>query len=95
MKKTGDRVVAKQKYDGVSALVLAVVVRVYEVSGHRIQPWYVDRSAIQLADATFESVDQAINQAEVNDWLVSAGEPPQSVAITAAGVKLLQERGMI
>lgn len=86
---------AKQKFDDVPALVLAVIAQVYETAAHRIQPWYVDRAAIQLADATVESVDSAIYHAEVSGWLVGAGEPPQSVAITTAGVKLLEERGMI
>ncbi|MEA2908119.1 MAG: hypothetical protein QOJ15_200 [Bradyrhizobium sp.] len=56
--------------------------------------WYVDRSALDLVDAT-DSVDSAIYYAEVSGWLVGAGEPPQSVAITADGVPLLEECGLI
>jgi hypothetical protein len=84
----------KQPRDSIPALVLAVIAQVYELSGHRTQPWYVDRSALDLVDAT-DSVDSAIYYAEVSGWLVGAGEPPQGVAITADGVRLLEECGLI
>jgi hypothetical protein len=84
----------KQPRDSIPALVLAVIVQVYELSGHRTQPWYVERSALDLVDAT-DSVDSAIYFAEVSGWLVGAGEPPKSVAITADGVQLLEECGLI
>jgi hypothetical protein len=85
---------AKQPRDSIPALVLAVIAQVSELSGHRTQSWYVDRSALDLVDAT-DSVDSAIYYAEVSGWLVGAGEPPQSVAITADGVRLLEECGLI
>jgi hypothetical protein len=85
---------AEQKRDHIPALVLAVVAQVYELSNHRTQPWYIDRSAIELAHAA-DSVNSAIYFAEVSGWLVGAGEPPQSVAITADGVRLLEECGLI
>jgi hypothetical protein len=84
----------KQPRDGIPALVLAVIAQVYQVAQHRTQPWYVDRSALDLVDAT-DSVDSAIYYAELSGWLVGAGEPPQSVAITADGVRLLEECGLI
>jgi hypothetical protein len=86
--------VARQTRDGIPPLVLAVIAQVYEVAEGRIQPWYVDRAAIVLADA-FDSVNAAIYYAEVSGWLVGAGEPPLSVAITADGVRLLEECGLI
>jgi hypothetical protein len=52
------------------------------------------RSALDLAHAA-DSVNSAIYFAEVSGWLVGAGEPPQSVAITAEGIRLLKERGLI
>jgi hypothetical protein len=52
------------------------------------------RSALNLVDAA-DSVNSAIYFAEVSGWLVGAGEPPQSVAITADGVRLLEECGVI
>ena len=84
----------KQTRDSIPALVLAVIAQVYELAGHRTQPWYVDRSALDLVDAT-DGVDSSIYYAEVSGWLVGAGEPPKSVAITADGVRLLEECGLI
>src|SRR3979411_2496356 len=80
----------KQPRDGIPALVLTVIAQVYQVAQHRTQPWYVDRSALDLVDAT-DSVDSAIYYAEVSGWLVGAGEPPRSVAITAARQEPLQK----
>jgi hypothetical protein len=37
----------------------------------------------------------AYDYAEVSGWLVGAGEPPLSVAITGDGVRLLVECGLI
>ena len=85
---------AKRIRDNIPALVLAVIAQVYEVAEGRTQPWYVNRSALILADAT-DSVNAAIYYAEVSGWLVGAGEPPLSVAITADGVRLLEECGLI
>jgi hypothetical protein len=85
---------AKQPRDIIPALVLAAVAQVYELSGHRIQPWYIDRAALDLGQAS-DSVDSSIYYAEVSGWLVGAGEPPKSVAITADGVRLLEECGLI
>ena len=85
---------AKSKPEHIAALVLAVIAKVYELAGRRIQPWYVSRSAIELVDAA-DAVNSAIYYAEVSGWLVGAGEPPLSVAITADGVRLLEECGLI
>ena len=84
----------KRKRDSIPALVLEVIARVYELSGRRTQPWYIDRAALDLGHAP-DSVDSSIYYAEVSGWLVGAGEPPQSVAITADGVRLLEECGLI
>jgi hypothetical protein len=85
---------AKQPRDSIPALVLAVIAQVYELSGHRTQPWYIDRSTLDLGQAS-DSVASSIYYAEVSEWLVGAGEPPQSVAITADGVRLLEDCGLI
>ena len=85
---------AERKRDNIPALVLAVITQVYELANHRTQPWYIDRSAIELVHAA-DSVNSAIYYAEVSGWLVGAGEPPLSVAITADGVRLLEECGLI
>jgi len=85
---------AKQPRDSIPALVLAVIAQVYELWGGRTQPWYIDRATLDLGHAS-DSVDSSIYHAEVSGWLVGAGEPPQSVAITADGVRLLEECGLI
>jgi hypothetical protein len=85
---------AKRKGEDIPALVLAVVIQVYERTGERPQPWYVDRSELELANAA-DSVNSAIYFAEVSGWLVGAGEPPQGVSITPAGIQLLRDRGLI
>jgi hypothetical protein len=86
--------VAKHKRDDIPALVLAMVTQVYEVAQGRTQPWYIDRSTLNVSHAA-DGVDSAIYYAEVSGWLVGAGEPPKSVAITADGVRLLEECGLI
>ena len=84
----------KRKRDSIPALVLEVIAQVYELSGRRTQPWYIDRAALDLGHAS-ESVDSSIYYAEVSGWLVGAGEPPKSVTVTADGVRLLEECGLI
>ena len=56
---------AKQPRDTIPALVLEVIARVYELSGHRTQPWYVDRAALDLGHAS-ESLDSSIYYAELS-----------------------------
>lgn len=63
---------AKGKPENISALVPAVIAKVYELSGRRTQPWYASRSTIELVD-TADGVDHAIYYAEVSRWLVGAG----------------------
>jgi hypothetical protein len=89
-----DQQMVERKRDNIPALVLAVIAQVYELSGHRTQPWYIDRGALDLGHAS-DSVHSSIYYAEVSGWLVGAGEPPKSVAITADGVRLLEECGLI
>jgi hypothetical protein len=85
---------AKGRPEDIPALVLAVIAKVYELSGRRTQPWYISRSAVELVDAA-DAVNSAIYHAEVSGWLVGSGEPPNGVAITADGVELLKKLGMI
>ncbi len=85
---------ARGRPEDIPALVLAVIAKVYELSGRRTQPWYISRSAVELVDAA-DAVNSAIYYAEVRGWLVGSGEPPNGVAITADGVELLKELGMI
>jgi hypothetical protein len=85
---------AKRKGEDIPALVLAVIAQIYELAGHRPQPWYVSRSELSLPHAA-DSVNSAVYYAEVSGWLVGAGEPAHGVSITPAGRKLLEDRGMI
>jgi len=39
--------------------------------------------------------ESSIYYTEVSGWLVGAGEPPKSVAVTADGIRLLEECGFI
>jgi hypothetical protein len=80
--------------DIIPALVLEVIARVYDLAERRTQPWYIGRAALDLGH-TSESVDSSIYYAEVRGWLVGAGEPPKGVAVTADGVRLLEECGFI
>ena len=89
-----DEQMVKRKRDSIPALVLEVIAQVYELSGRRTQLWYIDRAALDVGHAS-DSVDSSIYYAEVIGWLVGAGEPPKSVAITADGVLLLEECGLI
>jgi hypothetical protein len=76
--------------DTMPALVLEVIARTYDLAERRTQPWYIDRAVLGLGQAS-ESADSSIYHAEVSGWLVGAGESPKSVAITADGVRLLEE----
>ena len=59
-----------------------------------INDYRPDQAALDLGHAS-ESVDSSIYYAEVSGWLVGAGEPPKSVAVTVDGVRLLEECGFI
>jgi hypothetical protein len=84
----------KHKRSEIPSAVLAVVLLVYQVANGRIQPWYIDRGALVAAGAPAD-VDSAIYYAEVSGWLVGAREPPQAVAITPDGVRLLEDCALI
>jgi hypothetical protein len=86
--------VSKRGRDEVPAAVLAVVLLVHQVANGRIQPWYVDRASLAAAGEPAD-VDSAIYYAEVSGWLVGAREPPQAVAITPEGVRLLEDCALI
>jgi|GraSoiStandDraft_25_1057303.scaffolds.fasta_scaffold1290704_2 hypothetical protein len=84
----------KRTRDIIPALVLAVLAKVYELSGGQTHPWYVDSSALDLIDGA-DSLDSLIYVAELSGWLVGVGEPPTIIAITAEGVRLLEACGLI
>ena len=84
----------KRKRDSIPALVLEVIARVYEFAERRTQPWYIDRAALNLGHPP-ESVDSSIYYAEVSGCWWALVNPRKSVAITADGVRLLEECGFI
>src|SRR5262245_55633029 len=84
----------KHERHEIPSAVLAVVLLVHQVANGRIQPWYIDRGALVAAGAPADA-DSAIYYAEVSGWLVGAREPPQAVAITPQGVRLLADCGLI
>ena len=86
--------VSERGRDEVPAAVLAVVLLVYQVADGQLQPWYIDRGALVAAGASGD-VDAAIYFAEVSGWLVGSREPPLGVAITAEGVRLLEDCALI
>ena len=45
-------IMPKQTRDTIPALVLEVIAQVYELSGHRTQPWYIDRTALDSLHST-------------------------------------------
>ena len=94
--KSGDSVlrVSKAGREQVPAAVLEVVLLVYQAANGRLQPWYIDRGALAASGAPSD-IDAAIYYAEVSGWLVGAREPPQGVAITPDGVRLLEDCALI
>jgi hypothetical protein len=84
----------RYKRDEIPSAVLAVVLLVYRIANGRIQPWYIDRGALTGAGVP-DDFDAAIYYAEVSGWLVGAREPPQGVAITPEGVRLLVDCALI
>jgi hypothetical protein len=84
----------KKTRDIIPALVLAVLAKVYELSGGQTHPWYVDSSTLDLIDGA-DSLDSLIYVAELSGWLVGVGEPRTIIAITAEGVRLLEACGLI
>jgi len=85
---------AKRRAEDIPALVLAVVARIHELTGHHALPWFVERADVDIDNAS-EGVASAIYFAEESGWLVGSGAPFLGVSITDAGIKLLEERGLI
>jgi hypothetical protein len=84
----------KHRRAEIPSTVLAVVLLVHQVANGRTQPWYIDRDSLLRAGAPGD-VDAAVYYAEVSGWLVGAREPPQGVAITPEGVRLLGDCALI
>jgi hypothetical protein len=74
----------------ISALLNAV----RDVTGQRPPPtWtHVDKVQQRLGTANRDAIDAAIRVAVARGWLRSDGDPPSSITITGAGVKLLEQK---
>ena len=73
--------------------VLAVLQAVWLVTAKRPQSSYVSVTSPRLPP-DIELNDTAIMLAALSGWITVGGKPAHSVAITAAGLKLLKERSL-
>lgn len=73
-------------------LVLRVLRAVHEATGDKTPPYWIGIAALGLRVDQIR-LDQAIALAALSGWLKVAGHPPSTVAITATGIRLLQESG--
>jgi hypothetical protein len=67
---------------------------VHEVTGRRPPPtWtHVDKVQKKLGTENIDAVHAAIRLAVARRWLRVDGDPPNSVAITGEGIKLIEPR---
>ena len=72
--------------------MLSLLGAVREVTGRRPPPtWtHVEKVQAKLSTTNIDAVDAAIRIAAKKGWLRSDGDPPKSIALTAAGIKLLE-----
>lgn len=73
-------------------LVLRVLRAVHQATRDRKPPCWVGVNALGLRVDQIR-LDQAITLAVQSSWLRAAGHPPLSVAITATGIRLVEEDG--
>jgi hypothetical protein len=75
--------------------ISALLGAVRDVTGHRPPPtWtHVDKVQLKLGTENRDAVDAAIRVAVAKGWLRADGDPPASITITVAGVKLLEPGG--
>ena len=73
----------------------SLLTAVRELTGRRPPPtWtHVDKVQRKLGTDNTDAVDAAIRVAVGRGWLRSDGDPPSSVTLTVAGVKLLEPGG--
>jgi hypothetical protein len=76
----------KRKRDSIPALVLEVIAQVYELSGRRTQPWYIDRSTLDLGMVSDRQRTQGCIQTSSFPWRVAQLE---AVAATGCFVALI------
>lgn len=76
---------------GAAQFLVALLTAVHEVTGRRPPPtWtHVDKVQHKLGTANRDAIDAAIRVAVSKGWLKSDGDPPASITLTGAGVKLV------
>ena len=69
----------------------ALLTAVHEVTGRRPPPtWtHVDKVQNKLGTANRDAIDAAIRVAVARGWLKADGDPPASITLTGAGMKLI------
>jgi hypothetical protein len=87
------RRIAAAPNDEVHPLVLAILEAVWRATGRRRLPYYVSLDSVRLRP-DIEGNETAIMLAALSGWLTVGGKPPDSVAITEDGRRLLKERGL-
>jgi hypothetical protein len=70
----------------------ALLAAVHELTGRRPPPtWtHVDKVQRKLASDNRDAIDAAIRVAVARGWLRADGDPPESITLTGAGVKLVE-----
>jgi hypothetical protein len=70
----------------------ALLAAVHELTGRRPPPtWtHVDKVQRKLGSDNRDAIDAAIRVAVARGWLRADGDPPQSITLTGAGVKLVE-----
>ena len=77
----------------VQPLFLAVLRAAGRATAGRRPPYYVSVDSLRLRP-DIEGNETAIMLAALSGWLTVGGKPPDSVAITEDGRRLLKERGL-
>ena len=77
---------------GAAQFLIALLSAVHELTGRRPPPtWtHVDKVQHKLATGNRDAIDAAIRLAVARGWLRVDGDPPESIALTGAGVKMLE-----
>jgi hypothetical protein len=70
----------------------ALLAAVHELTGRRPPPtWtHVDKVQRKLGTDNRDAIDAAIRVAVARGWLRADGDPPESITLTGAGVKLAE-----
>jgi len=70
----------------------ALLAAVHELTGRRPPPtWtHVDKVQRKLGSDNRDAIDAAIRVAVARGWLRADGDPPASITLTGAGVKLVE-----